>query len=525
MIQKFSLKDDLRSSIVVFLVALPLCLGISLASGAPLLSGLLAGIIGGLVVGLASGSTTSVSGPEAGLAIIVLGAIASLEDFYTFTAAVFLAGLFQVALGLVKAGQIGSYFPNSVIKGMLAAIGAILILKQIPHAIGFDSSFMGELAFLQSDGANTFSELFRAFDALNLGAIIISLTSVAIILGWGKLSKTGHWFFQSVPGPLVAILISIFVNEALFRSTGLLTLDQEHLVNLPVEGGFQSFFNALHLPNWSSLINPEVIKVALTLALVASLETMLCIEAADKMDPHKNTTNKNRELIAQGLGNSVAGLIGALPITSVVVRTSANIDAGAASKFSTVLHGLWLLMALIFIPQYLQLIPLASLAAILILVGFKLCSPSLFKKFFKMGWPQFIPFVTTILAILFTDLLVGIGIGLIIGFAFVLYSNMHKSIVVVHEGPDYLIRFMKDVSFLSKPNITKILNEIPEGSNVVIDGSSHLHVDDDIVAIIEDFLEVTDERKINCKIMRSSYAMNPFFKTASTNTTLEGASL
>lgn len=507
-----SFKDDLRASIVVFLVALPLCLGISLASGAPLFSGVLAGMIGGLIVGFFSSSTTSVSGPAAGLAVIVLGAINSLGDFYIFTLAVFLAGLIQIALGLIKAGQVGSYFPNSVIKGMLAAIGIILILKQIPHAIGFDKSIIGDDAFFQMDGENTFSEILKALGAFKVGAIIISLISFSTIILWGRLAKKGLSLFQTVPGPLVAIVASVLANELLLSQFGLTALEKEHFVNLPVEGGLASFLNAMQPPEWSALSNAAVYKIAFTLAIVASLETMLSVEAADKIDPHKNTTNKNRELIAQGIGNSVAGLIGALPLTSVVVRTTANIDSGAVSKLSTILHGLWLLLAMIAFPIYLQHIPLASLATILILVGFKLAHPSLFKNFLSLGWIQFIPFVTTILAILFTDLLMGIIIGLVVGFIFVLRSNVFKSIVVVHDNNDYLIRFMKDVSFLNKPAMESILDGIPHGAHVIIDGSSHLYIDNDIVALIKDFLEVTEERNIHCEIIRSSYAMNDFFK-------------
>lgn len=503
---------DSRSSIVVFLVALPLCLGISLASGAPLLSGVVAGIVGGLIVGLFSSSKTSVSGPAAGLTVIVLTAIQDLGDFYSFTLAVFFAGLIQIVLGLLRAGSAGAYFPNSVIKGMLAAIGFILVLKQIPHAVGFDKDFMGDEAFFQRDGANTFSELFRAAEAFQLGAMIISVFCLIVMVIWDRLAKKKIWFFEMVPSPLFAVLAGIVINQFFFPVGSILKLDQTHLVTLPLDGGLSSFFNALHLPTWSSIGNFTVFKTAVTLALVASLETLLSIEAVDKIDPKKNRTNKNRELLAQGIGNSLAGLIGALPVTSVIVRSSANINAGATSKLSTILHGLWLMLAVALIPTYLGLIPLSALSAILIIVGLKLCHPQLIKQMSRMGKDQLIPFLVTFLAILFTDLLVGIFIGIIAGFVFVLKSHSKKTIVVVHEDDNYLIRFMKDVSFLQKPLMTDILDQIPEGASVVIDGSNHYYVDNDIVAIIEEFVEVAPEKGIKCEIIKSSLAIHPFFK-------------
>lgn len=507
-----NLKYDIKSSFVVFLVALPLCLGISLASGAPLFSGILSGVIGGLIVGFVSNSKTSVSGPAAGLTVIVLGAIHSLGDFYTFTVAVFLAGIIQIILGILKAGRLGEYFPNSVIKGMLAAIGIILILKQIPHAVGFDVDYMGDESFFQKDGENTFSEIFKAFKYLNLSAVIISFLSLSILIFWDRMIKKKKYaFFNTFPAPLFVVAIGVLLNEFILIKLGS-RLDGTHLVDLPVNGGIVSFLSEIHWPDWNGLYQLGVYKVAITLAIVASLESMLSIEAVDKIDPHKNVTNKNREFIAQGLGNMTAGLIGALPVTSVIVRSSANINSGALSKASTMLHGFWLLISVLFFCSWLELIPLASLAAILIYVGFKLSSPSLYKQTAKLGKAQLYPFLITIVAILFTDLLTGIFIGIISGFVFVINSNMHKTVVVVNEGPDYLIRFMKDVSFMNKPEVNCILSEIPEGSNVTIDGSNHVYIDNDIIVLIQDFLEVSKERNINCDIIRSNFAMNPFFK-------------
>ncbi|MCB9091452.1 MAG: SulP family inorganic anion transporter [Halobacteriovoraceae bacterium] len=506
------LLKDLKSSVVVFLVALPLCLGISLASGAPLVSGILAGIVGGIVVGALSSSHTSVAGPAAGLTVIVLTAIESLGDFTSFTLAVVVAGVLQIIFGLLKAGKLGAYFPNSVIKGMLAAIGLILILKQIPHFLGIDSDFMGDMAFEQQDGFNTFSEIWYAIQSINVGVIIISFSSLFLMIGWEKMAKKGNKFFQTLPAPLLAVLLGVILNEWVFAENSNLAVGKEHLVALPFEGGFQSFFNSFELPQWSELGNWKVYQVALTLAIVASLETLLSVEAIDKIDPQRRVTNKNRELLAQGLGNTVAGLIGALPVTSVIVRSSANIGSGNASKMSAILHGLWMLLAVSLAPFYLELIPLASLSAILILIGYKLAPPQLFRQMQIHGKEQFLPFIITIFAILMTDLLMGILIGMVAGFFFVIRSSHKKSIVVVNEDSRYLIRFMKDVSFLQKPLMQNILQEIPQGAFVVIDGSNHLQIDRDIIGMIEDFVETSEERSIKCEIVKSSLAMNEYFK-------------
>lgn len=503
---------DLRSSVVVFLVALPLCLGISLASGAPLLTGIIAGIIGGLVVGIFSNSKTSVSGPAAGLAIIVLGAIQDLGDFQTFTLAVLIAGLLQIGMGVFKIGIAGAYFPNSVIKGMLASIGFILILKQIPHAVGFDADFMGDEAFFQRDGRNTFSQILSATGAFQWGAVIIAAFCMGSMILWDKFAQKGIAFFQTIPSALFAVVAGVVFNEFIFPTGSSLKLDSTHLVSLPLAGGFGSFFDSFKLPNFDQLSNFAVYKVAITIAIVASIESLLSVEAVDKIDPRKNRTDKNRELLAQGIGNTVSGLVGALPITSVIVRSSANISAGARHKTSAILHGLWLFLAVSLIPGYLGKIPLAALAVILILVGFKLCHPKQIKQMAKVGKDQLIPFLVTFFAILFTDLLVGIFIGIITGFIFVLKSHSKKSIVVVNEGENYLVRFMKDVSFLQKPAMTQIFETIPEGASVVIDGSNHYYVDNDVVAIIEDFVESCPDKNIQCEIIKSSLAIHPYFR-------------
>lgn len=510
----FTWKYDLKSSVVVFLVALPLCLGIALASGAPLASGLFAGMVGGIIVGSLSHSNLSVSGPAAGLTVIVAGAISDLGSFEAFTLSVMFAGVIQVIVGLVRGGTIGNYFPTSVIKGMLAAIGLILILKQFPHAIGYDADFMGDESFIQPDGQNTFSEIVLAIRSTHTGSILIALLSLFIILGWEKMASKGKAFFQLVPGALIAVISSIVVNE-IFKRSGLsqeFIIAQKHLVQLPFAGGLNDFLSGIKMPDWNSLPNPKIYTTAMVLAIVASIESLLSIEAADKLDEQGRITSKNRELFAQGVGNTICGLIGALPVTAVIVRTSANATAGAKTKLSAILHGIWLLLCVITIPFVLNLIPLSCLAVVLILVGYKLTKPQLIKEMYKKGLRQFIPFIATIVAILFTDLLIGIIMGMAVGFFYVIKSSVHKSIVMVHEDNHYLIRFYKDVSFLQKARLQKLLMSIPAGASVVIDGSTTVFVDDDIVDVIEDFMKRARTNNINVEIKRSTLALSPMFK-------------
>lgn len=505
-------KFDLKASIVVFLVALPLCLGIALASNAPLVSGLLAGIVGGLIVGAFSDSSISVSGPAAGLTVIVATAISELGDFHTFTLAVFFAGLIQIAFGLARGGVIGNYFPTSVIKGMLAAIGLILILKQFPHAVGYDADFMGDEEFYQINGSNTFSEILMSINATHPGAIIIALLSFALMILWERVASKGKKFFQTVPGPLISVILAVIINELFKANSSPLALQEKHLVQLPFEGGFREFFDAFSMPNWNALTEVKVYKVAFVIAIVASIESLLSIDAADKLDEEGRVTSKNRELLAQGMGNALSGLIGGLPLTAVIVRTSANSNAGAKTKLSAMLHGLWLILCVVAIPQILNLIPLSSLAAMLILVGYKLTKPSMIKSMYEKGASQFVPFATTVLAIMLTDLLKGIIIGMIVGFIFVIRSNMKKSIVMVNEGQEYLIRFHKDVSFLQKSLLIKMLLNIPPDSQVVIDGSKSVFVDDDIADLIEDFMKRARINNISVELKKSTLALSPLFK-------------
>ena len=504
-------KQDLKASIVVFLVALPLCMGIALASGAPLSSGLIAGMIGGIVVGFFSNSPISVSGPAAGLTVIVAGAITELGAFNIFTLSVFLAGLLQIVFSFLSGGKIGDFFPASVIKGMLAAIGIILILKQFPHMMGYDDVFMGHESFQQMDGQNTLSDLLIAFDRFHVGAFSIGITAILIMLGWEAGAKK-HKFFQLIPGALVAVIMGVVLNSIYMSSFESLAVMDKHLVELPFKGGFRDFFSSFFLPDWSQLLNPKVLTSAVVIALVASIESLLSTEAADKIDETGRITDKNRELLAQGIGNTLSGLVGGLPLTAVIVRTSANATAGAKTKFSAILHGLWLLLCVVTIPHILNLIPLSALAAMLILVGYKLAKPSLIKAMYNKGMNQFLPFIITILAILFTDLLVGIMIGMVAGFFFVLKSNVHKSIVMVRDGENYLIKFYKDVSFLQKGLLLKKLREIPENSSVVIDGTKNIFVDEDIAEVIEDFVKRSESNGIKVELKKSSLALSPIFK-------------
>ncbi|WP_339792493.1 MAG: SulP family inorganic anion transporter [Imperialibacter sp.] len=505
-------KYDGPAGLVVFLVALPLCLGIALASGAPLFSGVIAGIVGGLVVASFSGSQLAVSGPAAGLTIIVLNAIDDLGSFESFLLAVVIAGAIQLLLGFLKAGVIGNFFPSAVIKGMLAAIGLILILKQIPHAFGYDSDPEGDIEFFQPDGQNTFTEIFTALQNLSMGAIAICLISLAIILLWDRPGIKKKAFFSIVPAPLVVVLLGIGVNQLFIKFFPDMALGQSHLVSLPIIGNLSEFANELTFPDFGQLGNPEIYVVAITLAIIASLETLLSLEATDKLDPYKRVSPQNRELKAQGIGNMVSGLIGGLPLTAVIVRSSANIDSGAHTKMSAIIHGALLLLSVVVIPHILNLIPLAALAAILIMIGFKLAKPSLFRSMFQKGMGQFLPFVITIAAILLSDLLIGISIGMAIGLFFVIKSNFHEAIIVTEDHANYLVKLNKDVTFLNKSALRTTLQNIPKGAYVIIDGTKSIFIDNDISEVIEDFVETSENRNITVELKKSSTSYNHLFK-------------
>lgn len=493
-----NLKFDLPAGLVVYLVALPLCLGIALAStGRPdlLFSGIIAGLIGGIVVGSLSGSPLGVSGPAAGLVVIVLTAINTLGSFEALLLATVLAGVLQLIAGFAKAGLIGYYFPSSVIKGMLAAIGITLILKEIPHALGYDEDFMGDEALLQADGHNTFSELYYAFVYNSPGAIIICLLSLALLILFDQPFMKKIGLFKFLPGALFVVGVGILLNYIFSVSAPDLALTGKHLVQLPVASSVQEFIGFFRLPDFSAFSNPQVYVVAITLAIVASLETLLCVEATDKLDPYKRNTPTNRELKAQGIGNIVSGLIGGLPITQVIVRSSANINAGGRTKMAAVVHGVILLLSAITIPALLNQIPLASLAAILLMVGYKLANPGLFRSMFKLGWEQFLPFLITIVAILATDLLKGIGIGMCFAIFYILRKNYRNSYHCQREntpeGEVIKLRLSEEVTFLNKASIRKMLDTLPENSKVIIDGSHSEQIDYDVLEAIQDFRKHT----------------------------------
>jgi MFS superfamily sulfate permease-like transporter len=486
-------KSDLPASIVVFFVALPLCLGIALASGAPLFSGVIAGIVGGIVCGLFSGSQLGVSGPAAGLAVIVLTAIGTLGNFETFLLAVVIAGVLQYLLGFFKAGFIAYFVPSSVIKGMLTGIGLLIILKQIPHAFGYSADFEGDESFEQTTGENTFTALSQAWDYLTPGAVTIALISFAILIFWDTVLTKKHKFFQILQGPIVVVLVGIVMNLVYQKALLPFSLDANQIVSLPVANSLGDFVSFFTYPDFSQLSNLAVYKVAFVMAIVASLETLLCVEATDKIDPLKRVTPTNKELKAQGIGNIVSGLFGGLPITQVIVRSSANITFGAKTKLSAILHGIWLLLSAITIASYLNLIPLASLATILIMVGYKLAKPALFKQMYELGWEQFIPFIVTIVAIVFTDLLTGIGLGLIVGLIFTLhhsYRNSHymKDTKSNADGRQtHHLVLAEEVSFFNKASIIETLEKIPANSKVVIDCTNCKSIAYDVVEFIHDY--------------------------------------
>jgi MFS superfamily sulfate permease-like transporter len=500
-----NLKSDIPSSIVVFFVALPLCLGIALASGAPLFSGLIAGIIGGIVVGSLSGSQIGVSGPAAGLAAIVLTAIGTLGGYENFLLAVVLGGLIQLIFGILRAGIIGYYFPSSVIKGMLTGIGIIIILKQIPHFFGYDSNPEGDFAFLQVDGQNTFSEILMMFQNISMGPTIIALLGLALLLLWEKVLAKRAKIFTIVQGPLVAVVLGIiFFNVTSGHPT--LGISSDQLVSVPIPEDFSSFLGQFSLPNFSEIGNPAIWITAFTIALVASLETLLCVEATDKLDPKKRVTPTNRELLAQGTGNMISGMIGGLPITQVIVRSSANIQSGGKTKMSAIIHGFFLLFSVVLIPGILNMIPLSVLAAILLIVGFKLAKPQLFKVMYDLGWKQFLPFMVTVLGIIFTDLLIGIGLGLAVGVVVILIKSYQNSHFLHIENksngkPKVKMTLAEEVTFFNKGAILKELDQLPKESFLELDVTKTRYLDNDIIEILEDFNLKARNRDIDVKLI------------------------
>jgi MFS superfamily sulfate permease-like transporter len=489
-----NLKYDFPAGLVVYLVALPLCLGVALASTGRsdlLFSGIIAGMIGGIVVGSLSGSSLGVSGPAAGLVVIVLNALDTLGSFEVFLLAVVIAGVLQIIAGFLKAGIIGYYFPSSVIKGMLAAIGITLILKEIPHAFGYDADFMGDQAFAQKDGHNTFTEMYYAVKYSSTGAIIISVVCLGLLILFDRPFMKKIQLFKFLPGALFVVLTGILLNYGFSLFAPEWVLGGDHLVELPVATNVQEFLTFFKTPDFSALTRADVYTVAVTIAIVASLETLLSVEATDKLDPFKRNTPTNRELIAQGIGNMSSGLIGGLPITQVIVRSSANINSGGRTKMGAITHGVILLLSAILIPKYLNYIPLSALAAILLLVGYKLSTFSLYSGMYKLGKDQFIPFIVTIVAILSTDLLKGIAIGMVVAIYFILRKNYKHSYHYVKEkhkdGEVITLILSEEVTFLNKGSIGATLDHLPSGATVVIDGSKSLNIDYDVLEIIQEF--------------------------------------
>ncbi|HRI23370.1 MAG TPA: SulP family inorganic anion transporter [Ferruginibacter sp.] len=499
-----NLKSDLPSGLVVFLVALPLCLGIALASGAPFFSGIISGIIGGIVIGMLSNSPLSVSGPAAGLAALVMGAIVSIGDYSLFLCAVVIAGVLQIILGLAKLGGIANYIPSSVIKGMLTSIGILIIAKQLPHAFGYDKDEKGNITELLPYGQEDLHELLQPLQHVEVGVLLLCLLSIIIMVLWEKPVIKKRVKF--IPGALVAVIVVVAVNEIWIRSGSLLAVQNEHLVQIKVAKSANEFFSFFTLPNLDGFLNSTVIVYGVIIALIASLETLLSIEAIDNLDPERRVTNTNRELFAQGVGNTVAGLVGGLPVTSVIVRSSANVNSGAQSKLSTIIHGVLLLVSIILIPFLLNMIPLSSLAAILLITGYKLAKPSVFRNFWKAGKYQFVPFIVTVIVIIAIDLfkavpvlsgkglLVGVLSGIVAAAGAVLYGNLKNSYSFHkeehHEGDTIRIQLAEEVSFLNKAAIRQTLDDVPGNSRVVIDASASRYIDFDVIEQIKEFRDI-----------------------------------
>lgn len=496
-----NLKYDFPAGLVVFLVALPLCLGVALASTGRsdlLFSGIIAGAVGGIVVGIMSGSALGVSGPAAGLVTIVFGAINDLGSFNLFLTAVVIAGIFQAIMGLCKAGTIGYFFPSSVIRGMLAAIGVILILKQFPHAMGFDADFEGDENFVQADGHNEITELYYAVRYSSLGAVIITAVSLLMLVFFETPAAKKIGLFKFLPGALFVVLVGILLNVFFQQYFPNLHLSGDHVVQLPVANTPSDVLSFFTFPDWAGLSNYKTYIIGLTIAIVASLETLLSLEAADKLDPYKRISPNNRELVAQGAANMVSGMIGGLPITQVIVRSSVNIASGGRTKMSTIIHGIILLASVIIIPQYLNYIPLSALASILLVVGYKLTKPALYKGMIKLGWQQFFPFIVTVFAVVASDLLKGIFIGMIVAMAFIILNyeklkikrsikNVFKAYEVGRENNMVHLKLATEVNFFNKASISKLLMRLPEGCSIIIDGTQSKSIDYDVLEILQEF--------------------------------------
>lgn len=523
------LKDDLPASLVVYLVALPLCLGIAIASDAPLFSGMIAGIVGGIVIGSLSGSQISVSGPAAGLAVIVAAGLKDFailvehgkadpsgfgqsSPFELFLTSVLLAGVLQLIFGYVKAGAIANYIPSSVIHGMLAAIGLLLIFKQVPHALGIDTDFEGDEAFSQNDGHNTITEFIRSFQQFETGAMIISVVAGIILVIWNQKALKKYSFFKYIPGALIAVIVGTLLNHFFKGWRPEWVLSDNHLVSLPLDAIQGNPENLIQTPDFKALNHYLTYKTAVVIAIIASLESLLSLEASDKIDQQRRFSSPNRELKAQGVGNIVSGFLGGIPVTAVIVRSSANVIAGARTRLSAVVHGILLLISVLVLPEILNLIPKAALAAILILVGYKLISFEVIRANYRKGWNQFIPFLTTIIAIYFTDLLIGIGIGLLVGIIFVIRSNYSTGITYISDEGKHLIKLRDNVTYLNKGTVSKIFERMPRDAKVMIDGTAARFIDPDIYELIDDFIRSAPEKHISVDLKRKLNSQNRYFQ-------------
>lgn len=496
---------DLKAGVVVFLVALPLSLGIALACNVPLFSGILSGVIGGIIVTIFSGSLLSVSGAAAGLTAVVLASVTALGSYPAFLAAVLFAGILQIGFGLAKAGSVGNYIPSSVIKGMLAGIGIILIIKQLPHLVGYDADPEGDFYFEQADGHNSISELFYMFKNLSPGAVIVGLVSVVLLLICDMEFYRKNKVLTMIPGPLLVVIVGVLIHLAM-RNQPDLGIGADHLVKLPVIRDWSDFKSNLIQPDFSQWSKGPFWGVVVTLALVASLESLLSVEATDKLDPQKRDSNSNKELIAQGIGNITSGLTGALPVTAVIVRSSANINAGAQSKLSAVIHAVLLFSCVLLIPHVLGLIPNAALAAILIMTGYKLTKISLFKYLYKKGWDQFLPFVVTIVVMLVTDLLKGVGAGLVVAVIFIIRANIRSSFDIAESVIDnkriYMIKLPQHITFFNKGFLITFFRKIKNDSTVIIDGSINKTTDKDVTEVMENFMDSAAGRNIEVSLVK-----------------------
>jgi MFS superfamily sulfate permease-like transporter len=493
-------RDDVPAGVVVFLVALPLCLGIAVASGAPLISGIIAGVVGGLVVGALSGSPVMVSGPAAGLTPVVLLGIQQVGGFERLLPAVVLAGILQLLLSGVRAGDVAYYVPSSVLKGMLAGIGLTLILKQLPHALGYDGDYEGDLSFVESSGSTTIGSLAEALQHIQPGAVMAALLGVGVMLWW---PRSPFARVKLLPAPMVAVGVGVALNEALRIALPDLAIRGTHLVSLPaISNG--DWLRQLALPDWSALSSPTVWELALIIGLVASLESLLSLEATNKLDPQRRDAPVNRELFAQGVGNVLAGLLGGLPITGVIIRSSTNVDAGAQSRLSAMVHAVLMLLAVLTLGVLLNRTPLAAIASVLLVTGFRLTAPALWRTAWRLGYSHFIPFGITVLAIVFTDVLRGIGVGLVIGLAFIIVEHLRSPVLSRLSPPGAVLTrygLPEQVTFLSKASIARALNALPAGTRVEIDGRRTTRFDYDALEVLLLFRDTAKARNIDYRLV------------------------